>query len=201
MKQQTIPTPDDATDTQLEEHLEGRAIKYSPDKVCSRCESKNRLRRKYLDIARGDLPDRTFEEGERIRFIAVYQDPPFLPGLEWSVHGLFHSEHPQKPREKMAVKGTAQAMGTGTLAPAAEASFVKRSTEDDHGSPDELVLTEVDIEFYSPPHEGEDKTPTETDETIIAEGIGDRPDWPEEENEWRKELITKYGRGNWGVGS
>jgi hypothetical protein len=24
---------------------------------------------------------------------------------------------------------------------------------------------------------------------VVAEGIGDRNDWPDEENEWRKELI------------
>jgi len=39
------------------------------------------------------------------------------------------------------------------------------------------------------------------DERDLDGRIGDRPAWPEEENEWRKEQIAKYGRGNWGVGS
>jgi hypothetical protein len=51
------------------------------------------------------------------------------------------------------------------------------------------VLTDVTVEFYSSPGEGEDTTPTEQEGMVVAEGVGDRPDWPEEENEWRRELI------------
>jgi len=51
------------------------------------------------------------------------------------------------------------------------------------------VLADVTIEFYSPPSEGEDDSADESEGMVVAKGIGDRPDWPEEENEWRKELI------------
>jgi len=184
-----IPEPDDVTEAQLAEHLEGRPIRYSPDKVCSRCDSKNSLRMKYEGAELDDLVDETFEEQERIRFTAVYDQQPWLPGLEWGVRGLFHERHPQQSQEEIAAEEVAQAMGTATLVRAEDATTVHRSPEDEYAYDDELVLTDVSIEFYSPPSEGEDTTPTEQEETVIATEIGDRPDWPEEENEWRKQLI------------
>ncbi|MFB6201062.1 MAG: hypothetical protein ABEI98_03535 [Halorhabdus sp.] len=187
-----ILDPDDITEAQLAEHLEGRPIRYSPDEICSRCDSKNSLRMQYAGADWDDLPDETFEEQERIRFTVVYEESAFLPGLNWSVRGLFHERHPQQSQEEIAVRGTAQAVGTATLVRAADATTV-RTVPDDPSDvrDDDLVLADVTIEFYSPPSEGEDSAPDFGGETVIAEGINDRPDWPEEENEWRKYLIRE----------
>lgn len=192
MTELTIPSPDDATAEQLADHLEGRPIRYSADEVCSRCDSKNDLRMQYTDATWNDddLADPTFEAGERIRFTVVYDQQAWFPGLEWEVLGLFHERHPQKPQEEIAAQGSAQAMGTATLAHAEDATTVRTVPDDPSDMrDDDLVLTDVAIEFYSPPSEGEDTTPTEKEGTVIAQGIGDRPDWPDEENEWRRELI------------
>jgi len=192
MTELTIPSPDDATAEQLADHLEGRPIRYSADEVCSRCDSKNSLRMQYMDVTwdDDDLADATFEAGERIRFTVVYEEQPWFPGLEWKVLGLFHERHPQKSQEDIAAQGSAQAMGTATLAHAEDATTVRTVPDDPSDMrDDDLVLTDIAIEFYSPPNEGENTTPTEKEGTVIAQGIGDRPDWPEEENEWRKELI------------
>jgi hypothetical protein len=185
-----IPDPDDVTEAQLAEHLEGRPIRYSPDEICSRCDSKNSLRMKYDNANWNDLADETFEEREIIRFTVVYEEPPWLPGLEWGVRGLFHEWHPQQSQEEIAVPRIAQAMGTATLVRAEDTTIVYRSPEDlTEAGDDDLVLTDVTIEFYSPPGDGKDTTPSESEEMVVAEGIGDRDDWPEKENEWRKELI------------
>ncbi len=187
-----IPDPDDVTEAQLADHLEGRPIRYSPDEVCSRCDSKNTLRMKYEGADWDDLADETFEERERIRFIAVYEEQPWLPGLEWEVRGLFHERHPHQSQEEIATVGVAQAMGTATLVRAEEATTVYHSPEDEYAYDDEFVLADVSLEWYSSSNEGEDRTPSESEETVIAQGIGDRPDWPKEENEWRKELIRAH---------
>lgn len=185
-----IPDPDDVTEAQLADHLEGRPVRYSPDNVCSRCDSKNSLRMKYEGADWDDLADETFEERERICFTAVYEEPPWLPGLEWGVRGLFHERHPQKSQEDLAAQGTAQAMGMAILVRAEDATTVRPVPDDPSDiRDDDLVLADVTIEFYSPPSEGEDTTPTEQEGMVVAEGVGDRPDWPEEENEWRRELI------------
>lgn len=190
MTETTTPTPDDMTADQLADHLEGRPIRYSPRKYCVRCEAKNDLRRQYADADREDLPNEYFEAGERVRIMVLYQDTPWLPGLEWSVEGVMHERHPHQSKEETVGQGAAQAMGTATLVRAEDAATVYCSPDDlSESGDDDLVLTDVAIEFYSPPTEGEDSTPTEKEGTVIAEGVGDRPDWPEEENEWRKELI------------
>jgi hypothetical protein len=190
MTELTLPSPADATADQLADHLEGRPIRYSPREYCVRCEAKNDLRRQYADVDRNDLSDRHFEAGERVRIMVLYQDPPWLPGLEWSVEGVMHERHPRQSQEETAAQGVAQAMGTATLVHAEDAATVYRPPNDlSESDDDDLVLTDVGIEFYSPPSEGEDTTTTEQKGTVIAQGIGDRPDWPDEENEWRKELI------------
>lgn len=194
MTELSTPSPDDVTEDQLADHLEGRPIRYSADEVCSRCDSKNSLRMQYADATWDDdaLADPTFEARDRIRFTVVYEDQPWFPGLEWEVLGLFHERHPQKAQEEIAAQGSAQAMGTATLARAEDATTVRTVPDDPSDMrDDDLVLTDVVIEFYSPPSEGEDTTPTEQEGTVIAEGIGDRSDWPEEENEWRKHIIRE----------
>jgi hypothetical protein len=197
MTDNTTPDPHDTTADQLADHLEGRPIRYSPDEICSRCESKNSLRRHYGGADWDDLADETFEERERIRLTAVYEEPPRFPGLEWGARGLYHERHPQQSQEDIAAPGTAQAMGTATLVRAEDATTV-RTVPDDPSEmrDDDLVLADVTIEFYSSPSEGEDTRPAEQKDTVIAQGIGDRPDWPEEENEWRKELIRSAEKGD-----
>jgi hypothetical protein len=58
------------------------------------------------------------------------------------------------------------------------------------------VLADVTIEFYSPPNDGEDDTADDSEGMVVAKEIGDRPDWPEEENEWRRELIQNAKTSN-----
>jgi hypothetical protein len=192
MTEPKSPSPDDVTEAQLAKHLEGRPIRYSVDEVCSRCDWKNNLRMQYADADPNDLPDETFEEQERIRFTVVYEDQPLFPGLEWEVKGLFHERHPHKSQEGIATKGSVQAVGTATLVRAADAKAVRTVPDDPSDMHDDhLVLADVNIEFYSPPTEGEESAPEFGDETVIAEGINDLPEWPEEENEWRKHLIRE----------
>jgi hypothetical protein len=45
--------------------------------------------------------------------MVLYQDPPWLPGLEWSAEGVMHERHPRQSQEETAAQGVAQAMGTG----------------------------------------------------------------------------------------
>jgi hypothetical protein len=184
-----IPDPDVVTGAQLAGHIEGWPIRYCPDHACSRCESKNNLRMKYEGADCDDLVEETFVERERIRFTTLYNEQTGATGLEWSVRGLCHVRHPQQSQAEIAEEGVAQAMGTATLVRAADAATVHHSPEDEYAYDDELVLADVTIEFYSPPSEGEDTTPTKQEGMVVAEGIGDRNDWPDEENEWRKELI------------
>lgn len=205
MTNNTTPTPSDATEDQLAEHLEGRPLRdprrYYKDGVCKRCEEKNMLRMKHTDTEYDDLADETFEERERIRFIAVYSEYEDPEEKLWTINGCFHERHPYKPTDEIAAKDVAQVIGSATVVPAGDAAILDRRPVEDMFAEvpeefpdqelrdDELVLTDVTIEFYSPPSEGEDTTPTEQEGMVIAKGIGDRPDWPEEENEWRKELI------------
>jgi len=185
-----IPDPESVTEAQLADHLEGRPLRYSIDEICSRCDRKNDLRMGYTDIDINDLPDETFEVEEDIRFTVSYRDPPWLEGLQWEVRGLFHERHPQLSREEYATEGSAQAVGSATLACAEDAPIVRTVPQDPSEIyDDDLVLTNVEIQSYSPPSEGEDRTPDEQEETVIAEGIGDLRDWPDEENEWRKTVI------------
>jgi hypothetical protein len=155
-----IPDPDVVTEVQLAGHIEGWPIRYCPDHACSRCESKNNLRMKYEGADCDDLVEETFVERERIRFTTLYNEQTGATGLEWSVRGLCHVRHPQQSQAEIAEEGVAQAMGTATLVRAADAATVHHSPEDEYAYDDELVLADVTIEFYSPPSEGEDTTPT-----------------------------------------
>lgn len=181
--------PNDVTTEQLTDRLEGRPIQYNRDQHCARCDQKNSLRRKYADPDQEDLEDESFEEGERILFTAVYEDQPFMRGVPFAVRGLYHERHPQLPREEAVQKGVALVRGSATLKRAEEALVVNYAADDENGHEDDLLLTDVTTEFYSPPEEGPDRTPEPREETVVADGIGDRPDWPDAENEWRKALI------------
>lgn len=186
-----IPNPEDATEAELAEHLEGRPIRYHHPGTCKRCRDKNSLRMRYTDADYDDLADESFEEQERIRFVAFYDESPPRQGFNWRVGALYHERHSHPSQAAIALPEQAQVMATATLVRAEEATTVSRFPDDEHGYNDELVLADVTVEFYSSPSEGEDGTPPEQEGTVIATGIGDRKDWPEEENEWRKKLIRE----------
>ena len=205
MTNNTTPTPSDATEDQLAEHFEGRPLRdprrYYKDGVCKRCEEKNSLRMKHTDIEFDDLADETFEERERIRFTAVYEEFQNPDEKLWTLTGCFHERHPHKSTDEIAAEGVAQVIGSATVVPAGDAAVIDRRPVEDMFDevPEEfpgqelrdgeLVLADVAIEFYSPPSDGEDDLADESEGMVVAKGIGDRPDWPEEENEWRRELI------------
>jgi hypothetical protein len=205
MTTNTTPTASDTTEDQLAEHFEGRPLRdprrYYKDGVCKRCEEKNMLRMKHTDTEFDDLPDETFEERERITFTAVYSEYENPDQKLWTINGCFHERHPHKATDEIAAKGVAQVIGSATVVPAGDAAVIDRRPVEDmfdevpEEFPDqelrdgELVLADVVIEFYSPPNEGEDDSPDESEGMVVAKGVGDRPDWPEEENEWRRELI------------
>lgn len=188
MRNTENPHPDDATKAQLANHLDGRPIRYSPNRVCSRCDAKNSLRIQYTNIPLDELADETLEAGERINFTTIYRDSPLIKGVCWSVRALFHKRHLHKSEDDIAVQGTAQAFGSATLTRATDAT-VQYAPDDEYASDDELVLTDVAIDLYSPPDQGRDDTASEREEMVVSSGVGDRPDWPEEENEWRRKLI------------
>lgn len=212
MTDNTTPDPHDTTADQLAEHFEGRPLRdprrYYKDGVCKRCEEKNMLRMKHTDTEFDDLADETFEERERIRFTAVYSEYENPDEKLWTINGCFHERHPHKPTDEIAAQGVAQVIGSATVVPAGDAAVINRRSVEDmfdevpEELPDqelrdgELVLADVTIEFYSPPNEGEDDTADDSEGMVVAKGVGDRPDWPEEENEWRRELIQNTKTSN-----
>jgi hypothetical protein len=212
MTSNTTPTPSDTTEDQLAEHFEGRPLRdprrYYKDGICRRCEEKNMLRMKHTDTEFDDLPDETFEERERIRFTAVHREFQNPDQKLWTINACFHERHPHKPTDEIAAQGVAQVIGSATVVPAGDAAVINRRAVEDmfdevpEEFPDqelrdgELVLADVTIEFYSPPNDGEDDTADDSEGMVVAKEIGDRPDWPEEENEWRRELIQNAKTSN-----
>lgn len=158
---------------------------------CSRCERKNDVRRRY------DLPQRdaTFDDGERVRMIVGYDpDPDTTSG--WQVRAVFHIDHPMLPKEKAARPGAITAQVTGTLENSGWTYEDPFGEGDTHTNDDAAVVRDVEIEWYSPEGEGEEPEPMNEPD---AEGIAapkptdGYPDWPQEENDWRAEIIEELG--------
>jgi hypothetical protein len=164
------------------------------DESCNRCDRKNDIRRRY------DLPERdpTFDDGERATLICGYHaDPEQTNG--WQIRAAHHRAHPTKDKSDVATPGQALAEVTArldrdgwtyTIPPIGD-----RGPEENHVE-DRSVVRDVEIVWFSPVDEGQEREPiVEPDD----EGIADPkptdpiPDWPQEENEWRREIIQELG--------
>lgn len=161
------------------------------DERCSRCDRKNDVRRRY------DLPlrDETFDDGERVRMVVGYDpDPDNCRG--WEIRAVFHMDHPMLPKEDAAYPGTITALVQGTLENLGWTYADPLGEGNEHTNEDAAVVRDVEIEWYSPEGEGEDPDPINAPDD---DGIADPqptdpyPDWPDEENEWRRELVQELG--------
>lgn len=161
---------------------------------CSRCDRKNSVRMSH------NLPlrDETFDDGERVRMVVGYDlDPDTTSG--WQIRAVFHMDHPMLPKEKAAFPGSITALVQGTLEQTGWTYPNPLGESDEYTVGDRSVVRDVEIEWYSPEGEGEAPEPVnEADDEGIAEPQPDDPytDWPDEENEWRAEIIRELGEEN-----
>jgi hypothetical protein len=187
------PTPDG-----LKEVIAGLPLVRIPnpitDEYCNRCDRKNHIRGRY------DLPQRdgTFDDGERVTLLCGYNaDPDQTNG--WEVRAAHHTDHPTKDKDDVATPGQAVAEVTARLDrdgwTYTQPPIGDRGPEENHVE-DRSVVRDVKIVWFSPVDEGQERERTvELDD----EGIADPkptdpiPDWPDEENEWRREIIRELG--------
>lgn len=162
---------------------------------CNRCERKNNIRRNY------DLPQRDpmFDDEERVTLVCAYDNEPDQT-RGWVIRAAHHADHPTKNKDDVAVPGHAIAEVTATLErtdwtyPPIE--FPDGSESEGNYVEDISVVRDVKIEWFSPVDEGQEREPAhETDDNGMArpKATDPIPDWPDEENEWRKEIIQKLG--------
>jgi len=158
---------------------------------CSRCQRKNDIRRGY------ELPqrDETFRDGERVRlFVAYDTDPRTTSG--WQVRGVYHTDHPQLSEEKAAVPSVIQAQVTATLEQSGWTYEDPFNEGNEHTNEDASVVRDVEIEWFSPADEGQEREPVaDVDDDGVAspQATDPIPTWPDEENEWRREIIQELG--------
>jgi hypothetical protein len=190
------------TKESLVDVIEDRPLVRLPNVVdeewCKRCDEKNEVRRDYgLTEKDGSLLD-----GHRVRLICGY-DPDPNEGQGWVVRAVYHLTHPMKDKEDVAIPEQAQAQVTVELDNTGW-TYTQPSFEDDEEVvethvEDRSVARDVEIEWFSPIGEGEEREPIrEPDEhgMIELKPTDPRPNWPEEENEWRKELMQEHDDWN-----
>jgi len=193
---------DTPTRENLKESIEEKPLVRPPNMIqydrCNRCESKNQVRRKY------DIPERdgSFDAGERVRLIAVHDPDPTSGHMEWELTAVHHTDHSMKDTDTVARPEIAQAYVTARVEPEDWTYEMDWPGEDDtqtHEVEDRLVAYDVEIEWYSPIGDGEEREPVkEPDEHghITLEPTDPRPNWPAEDNEWRKEILQEHGDWN-----
>lgn len=196
-------TPDldeqEPTKDSLADVVEDRPLVRLPNIVdeewCVRCEQKNDVRRSY------GLPeeDGRLHDGHRVRILCSYNPDP-SEGNGWVVRAVYHLTHPMKDKEDVSVPGEAQAQLTVELDNTGW-TYTQPALGDDEDGPvethveDRSVARDAEIEWFSPIGDGEERAPIrEPDEHGIVElkRTDPRPSWPEEENEWRKELMQEH---------
>jgi len=165
------------------------------DEYCNRCDRKNRIRLTY------DLPQRdpTFDDGERVTLICGYNaDPDQTRG--WVIRAAHHVDHPTKDKDDVARPGQALAKVTATLDQTGwtytQPALTEGEEPEEYHVEDRSVVRDVEIEWFSPVDEGQEREPAhEPDENGVArpKPTDPIPDWPDEENEWRKEIIQELG--------
>jgi hypothetical protein len=194
------PTPDG-----LKEVITGLPLVRIPnlirDEYCNRCDRKNDIRRRY------DLPERdpTFDDGERVTLICGYNaDPDQTNG--WEIRAAHHTDHPTKDKDDVATPGQAVAEVTARLDrdgwTYTHAALSDGEEPEEYHVEDRSVVRDVEIVWFSPVDEGQDRERTvELDDEKIADPkpTDPLPDWPDEENEWRREIIEELGDGDSGA--
>jgi len=167
------------------------------DEYCNRCDRKNDIRRRY------DLPERdpSFADGERVTLISGYNaDPDQTNG--WEIRAAHHTDHPTKDKDDVATPGQAIAEVTARLD--RDGWTYTQSPIDGEDEPyknhveDRSVVRDVEIIWFSPVGHGQERERTvELDDDGIADPkpTDPLPDWPDEENEWRREIIEELGDG------
>lgn len=164
------------------------------DERCNRCERKNEVRRRH------NLPqrDETFADGERVYMVVGWNpDPDECRG--WEVRAVFHMDHPMLSKEEAGRPNTITALVSGTLEETGWTYELTLGDEDESYVDDRSVVRDVEIEWYSPEGHGEDPAPVnEADKNGIADPkpTDGYSDWPDEENEWRREILRELGNGD-----
>lgn len=165
------------------------------DEYCNRCDRKNDIRRLH------DLPrrDPSFDDGERVTLICGYDaDEEHTRG--WEIRAVHHADHPMKDKDDVAVPGHALAEVTARLDE--EGWTYTQPPIDGEDEPYEnhvegrSVVRDVEIVWFSPVDEGQKREPTvELDDDGMADPkpTDPIPGWPDEENEWRREIIEELG--------
>lgn len=186
----------------LKEVITGRPLVRDPnlirDKNCNRCDRKNRIRRS------NGLPrrDPTFDDGERVTLICRYDaDPEQTRG--WVIRAAHHTDHPTKDKDDVATPGQAVAEVTARLDrdgwTYTHPALSDGEEPEEYHVEDRSVVHAVEIVWFSPVDEGRERERTvEVDDENIADPkpTDPLPDWPDEENEWRREIIEELGDGD-----
>lgn len=179
--------------------IEDRPVVREPNLIseerCSRCEEKNRVRRGH------DLPERNarLADGERVTLICGYDaDPDQTRG--WVVSAVHHADHPELDKEKAALPGQAQALVTATVDRTGWTYQMPALTQgeesDDYHVEDRSVARDVELIWFSSAGNGQEREPVvELDDDGMADPKPTDPirEWPEEENEWRREILREHG--------
>jgi len=200
-------TPDldeqDPTEESLIDVLEGRPLVRLPNNVdnerCKRCEEKNRIRRDY------DMPetDPALLDGHRVRLVCSYNPDP-SEGEGWVVGAVHHLDHPMKDKDDVSVPGAAQAQVTVELDQTGW-TYTQPALADDEDGPvetyveDRSVARDAKIEWFSPIGDGEERPPIREPDKhglVDLKPTDPRPNWPEEENEWREEIMREHDDWN-----
>lgn len=163
------------------------------EQICDRCDEKNEIRLRYGR----ETKDVYFDEGERIRVTVVYDDDLGI----WRITGAFHDRHSMLDPEDAASPDVAQARATGRVESEGWTYYFPPVAPDDkreyHHIEDRYILHDVEVEWFSPKGEGEEREPVgEVDEetgTVVLEPTDPRPYWPEETNQWRKDIMMRHG--------
>jgi len=166
------------------------------DEGCKRCERKNGIRRSH------DLPrrDPSFGDGERVTLMCSYDaDEEHTRG--WEIRAVQHTDHPTKDKDDVAVPGQALAEVTARLDQDGwtytHPAIGDQDEAYENHVEDRAVVRDVEIIWFSPADEGQEHEPTVD---LDDDGMADPkptdpiPGWPDEENEWRREIIEELGK-------
>jgi hypothetical protein len=164
------------------------------DEYCNRCDQKADVYRDAGLSSEIDVQASWLQDGERIRFLAWYNvDPDEYDQLKgWQITTLHHIDHAEKDIEDIARPSGSQAFATATL----DRCGVRYEDFWEDGDPyeveDRSVLRDVQVTSFSDTGFGDEPEPIrEPNEAGIVElrHTDDRPNFPEELNTWRRELL------------
>jgi len=173
------------------------------DEFCNRCDGKSDV---FIDAgleSEVDLRSGWLQDGERIRFFAWCDaDPDDGDEMKgWQITMLHHIDHIEKDIETVARPGGSQAFATATLDQCGcEYEFIYADNEP-HEVEDRSVLRDVQVESISPIGYGDesekfpDREPNEHG-FMELKHTDPRPNFPDELNRWREELLKANNAWN-----